>query len=161
MVTDPPESISIREWKWRLVVAAAVFALAGVCGGVAMVAFRGGLNPVVLGGAAALWIGVVGYAALSYRRDGIREVRVADRGVEFILGREVLRVGWADLGPPRYPVSFGDISFHFPGELGPEGAFGTDRGRVAVTKRQALAILRHPKCPSWTMSDQVRTSLGI
>jgi hypothetical protein len=156
--SDP---VIVRDWKWRIVVIASLVTVGGVGIGVLM----SGLPPGYYSLGAVALVGVpLGVAAsLTYatRHSGIRAVAVSQHGVVFILGNEKISVKWSDLRPPVYPYFLGDISFYFPEELGPKGAVGTDRGHVAVTRPQALAILHYPKCPEWHLPLKVRKSLGL
>jgi hypothetical protein len=158
--------IRVREWKWRLLLVAAVAVALGVLLGLGLLYLMSrsdgaGFTFGLLAGAPVLAILVMGYGGYLIRSDGIREVVLSASKLEFVLGKETIEVNWAELSPPKHPLFFGDISFYFPKELGPAGTVGTDKGRVAVTKRQAIAMVSHPSCPRWNLSDDVKRSLGV
>jgi hypothetical protein len=159
-----PDIVTVREWRWRLIpylVSAGALGIAFAVA-VAIFVFHGQVAPGLIVGGVVVLGGLAVYASFVYRRDDIREVRISRVGVTFVLGRESIAVPWATLQPPKHRLFFGDIGFFFPKELGPRFAKkDSERGAVAVTRRQALAILSHPGCPAWPINPKIRRSLGM
>lgn len=153
--------LTVRDWKWRLLLVGLAFVLAGALLGATITTAAYGPSIYDSGLAVVLVVGVVSYMVWSLLRDGIREVGVSADGVAFRTGRQVIAVPWSELRPPKYPLFWGDMSFYFPEHLGPLGAVGTDRGRLAVTRRQALAIFTHPSRPRWQTAPEVLRSLRL
>lgn len=86
---------------------------------------------------------------------GVRTSEMSSSGVELTAGLSRLSVRWKDLLGQTYPYLFGFmIEWKDPNQPG-----GTNG--IAVTKAMARAILRHPSCPPFHLSKEIRDSLGM
>jgi hypothetical protein len=153
-------SVRVRGWRWVKVGWVAFYAALGIGLGVLFGSLELRFDPqfIVLGPLLFGLVMIPGFFVTWV--NGIREVVASDEGVDFVLGRETIHVGWNELRPPKYPVALGDVRFYFPKEYGPFHGPSTAPGWVAVTKRQAQAILAHPGSPGWPLPDAVRSSLA-
>ena len=155
------EPTRVREWRWRLVlVFAAISGVSFVTATIVIAVQYSFQLPYELVGLATV-LALLSALAYLLRQSGIREIQTSMRGVEFRLGNDLIQVKWDELRPPKYPLFLGDIDFYFPDAMGPVGAAEADRGRVAVTKRQALLILEDLRCPKWELPANIRRSLGL
>jgi hypothetical protein len=158
---DPPERVRVRGWRWVKVGWCAFYAALGIGVGILFGDLEFGFDPQFLVLGPLLFIGLVLLPVfLVTWINGVREVTASAEAVEFVLGRETVRVGWDELRPPKYPVALGDVHFYFPEENGPFHGPSTTPGRIAVTKKQAQAILAHSSCPTWALPEAVRRSLA-
>lgn len=163
-MTSPDPVVRIPGWRWRLVPWMVVGGAAGIALTAATVrwVFRAPLGPLPFALGVVVLGGLAVYAAHAFRRDGIREVVLSTAGVTFVLGRESIEVAWAKLEPPKHRLFFGEIGIPFPKDYGPKSTdVESRRGYVLVTRRQAIAILRHPSCPTWPLTNAIRSSLGL
>jgi hypothetical protein len=162
-VRASPETLRVRGWRWQAPLFGVLCVEVGVVAVfVGSLVARGLFNWTAVGLGGALLLAAGGGLALLVRRDGIREVAMTSRTVEFVLGRETITVPWSDLEPPRNRLFVGDIAFYFPKGLGPKFERSeSNRGHVLVTRDQAVAILGHPDCPGWRLDQKIVRSLGI
>jgi hypothetical protein len=111
----------------------------------------GSVETIGLGLLLSLSVLTVGLALVA-----VRAVEISDSGVTFVSGFKRFHIAWSELSPPVYPLYVGGLSFvrkpHLPDER---------PSSYTANREQAVAILRHPKCPKFALSPEILTSLGL
>lgn len=84
-----------------------------------------------------------------------RSIELSDAGVVFRVAFRRLTVPWPDLVPPRRPFHVG-ILFRYR-----LNGLVNDSDFMPVGRKQARAILTHPRCPPMDLSPEVLKSIGL
>lgn len=84
-----------------------------------------------------------------------RRVEVSGKGVTFYMGLQKVSVPWTELIPPKYPYSLGSIIFERKVK---ETKYLQN---LAASITQAQAILSHPSCPRFKLSNDIWMSLSM